>query len=707
MEPNCRSRHGQSYASVRRRISRSVAHAVTSISDLHEPSSNKKPFLQEKFDLTDDANEASFSCRGSKPDLNVNLNKASTAFNYSESIDSSPDLSSYSSDSDSDADDIQKKSIREELVDWAINLNISHSALRSLLSILKPYHPSLPADPRTLLKTSQVYTIKEIACCDGKTDQVGQYYHFGIGSGILQQLQQYKCISGELSLQFNFDGLPLFKSSSMEFWPILCLVKEFDASPFVVGLYCGSKKPSNVADYVHDFVVELQQLFDHGFVNDGNLYKVKLDCFVCDAPARSFIKNVKSHTGYFGCDKCTQEGEYLNHRMTFPVTTAKLRTDADFREMIDDSHHRGPCPLSDLPIGLVTSFVFDYMHLVCLGVVRKLIKFWISGSLHKGDDVASRLSANSVQRLSARLVSLQSFVPCEFARRPRALSEIDRWKATEFRQFLLYTGPIVLPGILSTNVYNHFMLLSAAITILVSPSLCQKYTDYAKSLLVSFVESAKTLYGQDFIVYNVHGLIHLADDVSRHGSLDSFSAFPFENELKALKRLVRKAQNPLAQCIRRLSERRCLSHYSRSPKEPPGYVLATVEHYAGPIPSGYENSVQFLKLKTVHFRISIKRSPADCCVVVKEIGPVLVLNLLKFSEAFYLVCQKFGTNCDIFSYPLASSHLGVQKSSDLSPDIFIVPISDILCKCACFGDTDAKNHYNVFPIVHTTDGKHM
>jgi len=45
-----------------------------------------------------------------------------------------------------------------------------------------------------------------------------------------------------LKLQFNVDGLPLFKSSATEFWPILCLVQNSDTHPFVVRLYCGKKQ---------------------------------------------------------------------------------------------------------------------------------------------------------------------------------------------------------------------------------------------------------------------------------------------------------------------------------------------------------------------------------------------------------------------------------------------------------------------------------
>jgi len=205
--------------------------------------------------------------------------------------------------------------------------------------------------------------------------------------------------------------------------------------------------------------------------------------------------------------------------MTFPETDARLRTDDDFVSM------------SVLPIGLVTSFVYDYMHLVCLGVVRKLLKFW-QGDAISGDNVASRLSSHNLQLLSTGLLRPSSCMPHEFARRPRSVSEVDRWKATEFRSFLLYTGQVTLGGVVPQNVYDHFMLLSVGITLLISSRYCQVYNDYAHSLLVSFVRLAGKLYGNEFVVYNVHGLVHLAADVRRRGSLDSFSSFPFENELE-------------------------------------------------------------------------------------------------------------------------------------------------------------------------------
>lgn len=62
------------------------------------------------------------------------------------------------------------------------------------------------------------------------------------------------------------------------------------------------------------------------------------------------------------------------------------------------------------------------------------------------------------------------------------------------------------------------------------------------------------MYGQEFLVYNVHALTHLTSDAKLHEGLDSCSAFPFENYLQHIKRLVRSPKNPVVQITNRLKE---------------------------------------------------------------------------------------------------------------------------------------------------------
>ncbi len=70
-----------------------------------------------------------------------------------------------------------------------------------------------------------------------------------------------------------------------------------------------------------------------------------------------------------------------------------------------------------------------------------------------------------------------------------------------------------------------------AIAILICPRLVQEYSQYAHDLLIHFFETAKCLYGPEFLVYNVHSLVHLKAVTDEHGSLDKSFAFVFENYL--------------------------------------------------------------------------------------------------------------------------------------------------------------------------------
>ena len=105
---------------------------------------------------------------------------------------------------------------------------------------------------------------------------------------------------------------------------------------------------------------ELGNIIHMGVTIYDKHFYIVVDCFVCDAPARAFIKNIKYHSGYFGCDKCIDEVDYVDGKMTIQSVNAQLRTDGRFEEMENKEHHRGILLLASLPIGLVSQFVSSF-----------------------------------------------------------------------------------------------------------------------------------------------------------------------------------------------------------------------------------------------------------------------------------------------------------------------------------------------------------
>ena len=178
------------------------------------------------------------------------------------------------------------------------------------------------------------------------------------------------------------------------------------------------------------------------------------------------------------------------------------------------------------------------------------------------------------------------WIPMEFARRPRSLDEVHRWKALEFRLLLLHLGPVILSDFLSPEIMKHFNCLHCATRILCDPKDCIKKNPYAKEFLVYFVDQFKILYGETTMIYNVHNSIHISNDVLLYKNLDAFSAFLFENYLQGLKRLVRKGANSLAQIHRRLCERSHRHHESKTNEE---YYPVALHPIAERLPRHYWN----------------------------------------------------------------------------------------------------------------------
>lgn len=444
----------------------------------------------------------------------------------------------FSSD---DTDEESRHLFSQLLRQCFIDNNISHTTGNNILKVLRTHScfSSLPKDSRTLLKNPRIQIELSIV-------EPGEYVHFGFEKGVIESLEkiQSTLIPKILEIDFNTDGGALDKSGNSQIWPIqIRIVNIHNTNPEVVGIYRGPGKPANACDFFKMFVNEVTEIIrDGGIDYKGTKLPLRLRAFIADAPARAFILNHKGHVAFHPCSKYYVKGVTIEKRTVFPFGPLRCRTDDEYSRLVDQDHHKeGINALSKLPVGAFSQVPFEYMHLICLGVVKKCISAWIDGAFTK----SSKLCTRQIFQISASLNNLSQFCPREFARRPRSIESYKRFKATEFRQFLLYTGPVVLKKVLPEDHYLHFLLLHSAIRCLVLPTRNDLHLRYAELALQKFVKMCENLYRPFFLSYNVHGLLHVCDDAKNFGPLDCFSAFPYKNNMRLISRLCRKPNQPL------------------------------------------------------------------------------------------------------------------------------------------------------------------
>uniref|UniRef100_A0A182PWS7 MULE transposase domain-containing protein n=1 Tax=Anopheles epiroticus TaxID=199890 RepID=A0A182PWS7_9DIPT len=199
------------------------------------------------------------------------------------------------------------------------------------LNIIKTkFHADIPSDTRTLLQTNRAQAI--IKDING-----GKFWYYGIEKCISNYFSNKRPPFAELSINIFVDGLPLYKSSSIQFWPILLSLHDMpNVSPMVVGVFCGAKKPGNVEEYLRSLVEELKTILHTGISICGTNMSLKLRAIIADSRARSFIKGVANFNAINGCLKCTCEEEYSHdsHTVIFKGVHYVRRTDNDFRKKV-------------------------------------------------------------------------------------------------------------------------------------------------------------------------------------------------------------------------------------------------------------------------------------------------------------------------------------------------------------------------------------
>ena len=629
---------------------------------------------------------------GSDFHLVESTDDACSDFNLAESTSMKSDVNLFEKTSNADLNfgnstcDI--KEFKEDLSCWAVKYNISRLAINSLLRIIKTHtNVSLPLDRRTLVHTPR----KNNIISKGSEE----FVYFGIRAQLEELFKKKEMIFDqdfvELKVFVNMDGIRMSNSSNVTFWPISVYFPQIHDVPFVVACHKGTSKPQNLSKYLKDFVNEFSVLQTDGFNYGRSLIKLLEPIIVCDAPARAFVCGSRGHNFRYGCHKCLTEGTSINHRMAFlkfnnisPRTTA-----SDFTNFFHVES-----PLLRLKVNMVDGVPLDAMHLVYLGVVKKFLTFFVHGNRNV------RLSDENLGIAKKKILEMRKTTPIDFQRRCRPLNDIRLWKAAELRQFLLYTGPLILKNIVPTDTYHLFLILHIAIRILSSKDavLNNSKLKYANDLLQNFVRNFQYLFGQKFCCYNVHGLLHLVSDVVNFGTLDSYSCFKFENLYGVLSRKIKKSGKQLAQMSNRIYE---ISRFYMLTSANNNYNRPNCEKIISHNLSEFQS---FICYKRANFRnMQIELNGRDCYVLSTRGKFCRVDGIFKKDDGIMFAVKVFEEVSSVYRSPVDSkSFFNISYVEKLSAMYQSINELDVQCKCffVDFNICDSKKA--MIPLLHVT-----
>ncbi|KAK3907200.1 Halomucin [Frankliniella fusca] len=437
----------------------------------------------------------------------------------------------------------KKEYLLSNLRDWSLR-GITKVKVDDLLRILRPFHDFLPKSSKTLHKTPRTTEAIDVGN--------GVLWYKGICEGLLQNLpEDYFVNHDDIAIDINIEGLPIHDSSDKEFWPILGCAKDLQ-EPFIIGVYYGVGKPENVERFLHNYTNEVSNLMNNGFEYHGTVYPFKVRHYILDAPARAFVKQCIGHGGYYACEKCVIPGRWFMNRMTFIGINYPLRTDDSFLARETPHHHNGISPLEIVGTGMVSQFQLDAMHLVYVGVVKRMLSFLFfrRSTVHLPD--------NSIVAINDFLDNISSDYPSEFNRLPRSIGteEKSKLKATELRSRFV-EGPLKVGNL----------------HVLPPPQL----------------------------------LVHLPQECLDTASpLDDFSSFKFENYLKTIKQTLKSPVKPLQQLARRDKETKGKLLNPKDPYDPDLITLRKCDFYDFPMRSSTLNifTVTRLQDRTLYWNLN-------------------------------------------------------------------------------------------------------
>ncbi|CAF3866657.1 unnamed protein product [Rotaria sordida] len=318
-----------------------------------------------------------------------------------------------------------------------------------------------------------------------------------------------------VTLMIHIDGTPICHWTRKHTWVVMGSIieippplRENQTNMILLGIWNAPVKPD--PDIL---LVQLCDSIRQVIIIDGIKYKIDVQLFKSDLPARALACKHINHNGYYACLECDQKGIWCSEARTviypYHQNQVNLRTPAHFdicteilRQQPSNKDFfgvKGTSPLAKI-LDIPTQIDLDIMHLCFLGHCSLLLDWWnelvVAQAWLSGNDFLTQIKW-----------------PHNFNVQLNSFSDRTYWKAHDYRAFFLYLMFPLAFSMLPENISSHFSLYFVFIRTLYF------YHDFNEvvevdPLIKLYCEYASKIYGSSFEIYSTHAHLHLTEKVS-------------------------------------------------------------------------------------------------------------------------------------------------------------------------------------------------
>ena len=456
-----------------------------------------------------------------------------------------------------------------------------------------------------------------------------EYSDFHSGSifkEVVDQLGGLYNVMDDIFLSLSADGVQPFKSDDYSCWPVVATVLNLPPSeryksknllPLLI--IPGPTNPKNLTSFIEPFLDELESLSRDGrmvrlYSGECRRVRVHLLFVLADLPAMKKLTHLKGHNGLVPCRFCVIRGVYTSHVyfpsvIESPMNAASgrkrrrkstktlwdparlpIRTDKSIRDAYSDlkifslTGKRkeieymlrnvrfatvNPSPLLKCTtLHAFASFPPDIMHLCFENIAKDIVDIWVHGS-GCSSDLAYLGSSRSFQGVNRTLQNCGLGISSFLCRKPRGLHKKGKWKAAEWKYFVLSTSLVALHEWVPDSVLSGWELFVKLVHRVCQWKLSEELVEQVELLSQEFFRHFTEQYYQTrpdriyLCKYVYYLLLHLADSIRQCGPISLLAQWSMENFAGQLKK-VTHAKDRFAEVAReKLKHQSAAALYSR------------------------------------------------------------------------------------------------------------------------------------------------